>query len=522
MKKIAIHIIFLTLFAAPAIKAQVYLHPTAGIAGEFVGSCQVAGCTGTYYDNGGVGGSTTTSGVAGNYANNIGVACCPAQQSGIYRIFCPNAVGQCLTATFTQFSVEGGAGCPFDLFRITNGSTQNSPLLWAGCGTGAIGPFTGTANGCLGFRFFSDNVVNRAGWAVNFSCAPCAGGPNGTDNNDCTNATLICNSVAVPGNSTGPGILAEACGGGGCPAGGENYSNWYSVSFVTSGTFSFTIVPATASDDYDYAVYGPSVTCAALGPAIRCSDSGASGNTGLSATAVDLTESVTGDKFTAVMNVLAGETYYIMIDEWSPTGTGYNLTLGGTASISCVPLPVELSSFNASYDKGQRLVNLDWTTATEKNNDYFAVERSVDGSVFEEIDRVDGSNTTNQQHSYSSVDRNPFPGEVNYYRLRQTDFDEHIKYSDLVAVIISDPESQFTVYPNPTSENADIMFQTAYEADYHMKIYDYTAKQVLSYHFKSMKGKNKIPLDLLGFHKGVYFVTLQGNGDMLKTSFVRE
>lgn len=522
MKKINILVIFLLLLNSYKFRAQTYFHPTVGIAGEFVGSCQVASCGGTYYDNGGIGGSTTTSGAVGNYADNIGFAGPPAQQSGIYRIFCPNAVGQCLRATFTQFSIEGGAGCPFDIFRVTNGSTQNSPLIWSGCGTGAIGPFTGTANGCLGFRFFSDNVVNRAGWAVNFSCVACAGGPNGTDNNDCTNATLICNSIAVPGNSTGPGILAEACGGGGCPAGGENYSNWYSVTFTSSGTFSFTIVPATASDDYDYAVYGPNVNCSALGPAIRCSDSYLSGNTGLAASSVDFTESVTGDKFTAIMNVLAGQTYYIMIDEWTPTGTGYTLNLGGTAGISCVPLPVELVSFKATYNQKSKSVNLDWSTATERNNDYFAVERSVNGTVFEEIAIVDGSNTTTQQHYYSSIDKNPVPGEVNYYRLRQVDFDGRIKYSDIEALVINDPESQFKVYPNPSNENAEILLITASESDYHLKIYDYTGKTILSHHFKSALGKNIIPLNLLGFNEGFYFVTLEGDGDMLKTSFVKQ
>lgn len=498
------------IFLASVLKGQVFLHPTAGIAGEYVGSCEVAGCSGTYYDNGGAG---------ANYSNNIGNS---AFSAGVYRVFCPNAVGQCVRATFTQFSVEGGAGCPFDRLTITNSSTQNGPVLFSGCGTGAIGPFTGTANGCLSFRFFSDGSVTFPGWTANLSCVACAGGPNGTDNNDCTRATLICSGVSVPANSTGPGIVAEACGGGGCPAGGENYSNWFSISFTTSGTFSFTIVPAVGSDDYDYAVYGPNVTCAALGPAIRCSDAALTGNTGLSAAAGDLTEAVGGDKFTAVMNVLAGQTYYLMIDEWTPTGAGYSLNLGGTANISCVPLPVELTSFNAQYNRNSRSVNIDWSTATEKNCDHFAVERSIDGSVFEQIDNVKGANTSTKPHYYNSVDENPFPGEVNYYRLRQVDNNGAFKYSDLKAVVINDPESHFNVYPNPTNENAEILFHTAYESDYHIKIYDYTAKIVLSYHFKSVEGKNIIPLDLNGFSKGVYFVTLQGNGDMLKSSFVRE
>ena len=489
-----------------------YFHPTTGIAGEFVGSCEVATSNGTYYDDGGA---------AGDYSNNIGVdGCfpfwCPL---GIYRIFCPNAAGNCITATFSLFDTEAG----YDELTVTNGSTQNSPVLWSGSGAGAIGPFTGTINGCLGFRFASDGSGTRPGWAATLSMAPCAGGPNGTDNNDCSNTTLICSSVAVPGNSTGPGISAEACGGAaGCPAGGENYSNWYSVSFVTGGTFNFTIVPSVGSDDYDYAVYGPGVTCGALGNALRCSDSYLTGNTGLSGAAGDVTEDVNGDKFTAQMNVLAGQTYYIMVDEWTPTGAGYNLNLGGTATISCVPLPVKLLSFDAKYDAEKKVVNLDWVTETEINNDYFAIERSLDGIIFEQIGVVKGAGNSSFTRSYYLIDTEPYPGEINYYRLRQVDFDGNFEYSTISAVVINDPLSKFSIYPNPANESATILFHTTSNTNYRLNIYDYTAKLINSYNFKSEKGKNQIHLDLKEFSKGVYFVNLQGNGEMLKTTFVKE
>lgn len=493
--------------------AQVYTHPTTGIANEFVGSCEVATCAGTYYDDGGVGGSTTLSGAAGNYSNNIG---------GIYRVFCPNAAGQCLTATFTQFSTEGGFGCPYDYFVVSNGSTQNSPALFGGCGTGAIGPFTGTINGCLGFRFWSDGSVNRAGWAATFSCAPCAGGPTGTSNNDCANFTQVCASTPVASNSTGPGILAEGCGGASCPAGGENYSNWFAVSIAASGTFGFTIVPTVGTDDYDYAVYGPTASCGTLGASIRCSDAGLTGNTGLSAAAVDVSEDVNGDRFTAEITAAAGDVYYIMVDEWTPTGAGYNLNFTGTASISCTPLPVELITLNAKYQQENKSVYIDWKTASETNNDYFTIERSLDGVVWEQIDVIDGHGTTSQQHSYVSIDHNPYPGEINYYRLKQVDLDGAFKIFNTVAIFINDPVSQFSIYPNPANENATIEFNIPYENECIINIYDFTAKQILSHKFTSVKGKNLIPLDLKGFSTGIYFVTFSDKVDFLKTTFIKK
>lgn len=481
-----------------------YTHPTTGIAFEYVGACETATCSGTYYDNGGAG---------ANYSNNI---------NGVYRIFCPNTAGQCLTATFTQFSIEGGGGCPFDLFRVSNGSTQNSPLLFSGCGTGAIGPFTGTANGCLGFRFWSDFSVTLPGWTATFSCSPCAGGPSGTANNDCVNATQVCSNVNVPGNSTGPGIAAEACGGAACPAGGENYSNWYLVTIATSGTFNFTITPSIATDDYDYAVYGPNVTCGALGANIRCSDAGATGNTGLSALAIDNSENVTGDKFTAEMNVTAGQWYYIMVDEWTPTGAGYTLSFGGTATISCTPLPLELLSFYAGYNYSEKAVELQWETASETNMEKFTVEYSTDGGAFEPIGVIPANNG-NHNNLYQFTHSDPMMEEINYYRIAQTDREGRTVYSDIRAVMINDPQGEISVFPSPATEQTQIEFHTAYdEIPSEMNIYDYSGKHILTYNFTAKRGKNVIPLELFGFDSGVHFVTIQCNGTWHRTAFVKQ
>jgi hypothetical protein len=500
--RIILFIVLLGVFVQ--IKAQVYLHPTTGIALENVGSCLTTTCGGTYYDNGGA---------AGNYTNNI---------NGTYRVFCPNQAGQCLTATFSQFSIEGGAGCPYDVFLVLNGSTQNSPVIWGGCGAGAIGPFTGTTNGCLGFRFWSDFSVPGAGWAATFSCAPCPGAPSGTSNNDCNFATFLCSNATVPGNSTGPGIVSEACTGSGCPAGGENYSNWYIVQFMTGGTFTFSINPATATDDYDYAIYGPNVGCNALGPPLRCSDSGLTGATGLSAAAVDFSENVLGDKWTAQMNVLAGQTYYIMVDEWTPTGAGYSLTFGGTAVMSCSMVPVELASFEAWYDYEKRQTELSWLTLGELNCDYFEVQRSTDNETFETIDVISGNGTTNLAQRYFSSDASPFPGEVNYYRLKQVDYNGNFEYSWVQAVAIHDPEAQLQIIPQPAGSLAELRWITANEGTYRLDIYDCTARRFVRSSISVDKGMNRIPIDLSALTRGVYFLTIQGNGDFYSRTFVRE
>jgi len=259
-----INLVVLILLFTITAQAQTYFHPTVGIQSEFVGSCLVSTCSGTYYDNGGAG---------GGYSNNI---------NQVYRVFCPNTAGQCMRVTFNSFNIENG----WDFLLVNNGPTQNSPTftgfpadptVYAGI-TGLNGnlgfatPFSYTStdpSGCLTFRFYSDNLFNGPGWNATLQCVPCAGGPNGTDNNDCINLTPLCSGTTINGASSGPGIVAEGCTGGTCPAGGENFSNWYTITAQTTGSFNITLTPTVATGDYDFAIYGPNVTCGALGAPIR-------------------------------------------------------------------------------------------------------------------------------------------------------------------------------------------------------------------------------------------------------------
>ncbi len=97
----------------------VYEHPTEGIQGTYNGACMVNTCSGTYVDDGN----------ANNYSNNI---------NSIYRTFCPELPGKCMTATFTMMNIDYTflpGDDSYDLLFIRNGPTQGSPTLWYGCGT---------------------------------------------------------------------------------------------------------------------------------------------------------------------------------------------------------------------------------------------------------------------------------------------------------------------------------------------------------------------------------------------------
>ncbi len=120
-------------------------------------------------------------------------------------------------------------------------------------------------------------------------------------------------------------------------------------------------------------------------------------------------------------------------------------TLGSSTGNNA--LPIELLSFDAVPENGK--VNINWSTASEENNDYFTIERTPDSHTIEQIARQKGAGTTVQQQDYSAVDEHPLSG-ISYYRLKQTDFDGKFTYSDWKKVDFNQSGAgQLNLYPNP-------------------------------------------------------------------------
>lgn len=502
------------------LEAQTYTHPTTGIAGEYVGACLVSNCGPfTYTDNGGT---------ASNYSSGI---------NQIYRTFCPSVAGSCLRVTFNSFNVEAG----YDFLQVKNGATQNSPQFtgWPNSSTNYAGitgldgnlnascPFSFTAtgpSGCLTFRFYSDGSVTAAGWSATIQCVPCAGGPTGTDNNDCINATPICSSSSITSNASGPGIVAEGCSGSSCPAGGENHTNWYYFTAQTSGTLNLVIDPAINTDDYDVAIYGPNVTCGSLGTPIRCTDSGATGNTGLTnVTPNQNSEDVTGDGWVETLTVTAGQSYYLMVDEWSPnSGGGYTLSFSGTASLDCTILPVELVSFDAEYAPDYGVVDLSWVTASERDNDRFELERSADGIQYDVVSIVPAVGNSTTETQYLALDEKPYAG-VNYYRLKQIDMDGNSKYSEVKSVnILDDSYDLLSIFPNPTSGLTEVIFNAYTNSEAMLEVVGHDGRQIIRSPLQATKGGNRVDLNLTEQERGIYFITISTKEKQFHGKLIKE
>lgn len=239
--------------------------------------------------------------------------------------------------------------------------------------------------------------------------------------------------VCAPYGTTpnGFGVQELNAANDGCLS-GEHNSTWLQVTILTGGTFNFVIDPNVNSNDFDFGVWGPNSPCPPNSLPIRCSYAiqGGNGNTGLSTTAVDNSEGVFGDQWTAQVNVLAGQTYLILVDNFT-TNSGFNISFGGTATLNCNPLPVELSELGCySNDSG---VVITWTTLSENNNWKFEVSASTDGVSYFPIGTLYSSNpNTSQTSFYRLVDSKAAEG-YNYYKLTQIDFNgQHEVYGPTV------------------------------------------------------------------------------------------
>lgn len=134
----------------------------------------------------------------------------------------------------------------------------------------------------------------------------------------------------------------------------------------------------------------------------------------------------------------------------------------GQVNAAQSPLPIELIDFTATLI-GDRVL-LKWRTASELNNDYMTIERSTSpqsGLSFVEIGRVAGAGTSQEVHEYSLWDERPEPG-LNYYRLRQVDFDGRETFSDVVVIQTGKTDTgELQAAPNPASGQLFVQWPAA-------------------------------------------------------------
>jgi hypothetical protein len=178
-------------------------------------------------------------------------------------------------------------------------------------------------------------------------------------------------------------------------------------------------------------------------------------------------------------------------------------------TINCstaVPLPIQLVYFSGSSLANG--ITLNWQTLTEKNNERFEIEKSVNGINWQVLENIAGSGTSVQLKNYSFLDLKALNG-VNYYRLKQIDFDGQFKYSEIIYVFHSF-EKPFcsVVWPNPFHSKFNFEIQASEPGKAVYRLFNelgiITQEKSLSYY----KGKSEIEITIDDDRKGFYLLEI--------------
>lgn len=185
------------------------------------------------------------------------------------------------------------------------------------------------------------------------------------------------------------------------------------------------------------------------------------------------------------------------------------------------PFPVELVSFDIENVKNMNV--LSWQTASESNNDRFEIERSQDGKHFKSIGEVKGKGKHNIVQQYKFIDYKP-ENSINYYRLKQIDFDGKIDYSKISSVNNSDiiiKMSEF--YPNPTKLRlVNLDYTSLKDNEIIVSVFDLSGKLIIKQNKSLHKGSNLLSLDFSFVSQGMYIIKIEIDKNFLYKKIIFE
>lgn len=184
-----------------------------------------------------------------------------------------------------------------------------------------------------------------------------------------------------------------------------------------------------------------------------------------------------------------------------------------------IVLPVTLVNFKAVAKKDN--IQLNWATATETNSKEFVVERSADGITYHAIATLNAAGNSNRKTEYSYADKEPLNGN-NYYRLKQTDIDEHFVYSDTRLVKFNSTTRQLlNIYPNPVVNKIQLSIPSAGQ-QLLVSVINREGKNMISASGSLSAITNKLDKQVAGLIPGIYFIQVHDGDDRYTGKFYKQ
>jgi hypothetical protein len=214
--------------------------------------------------------------------------------------------------------------------------------------------------------------------------------------------------------------------------------------------------------------------------------------------------------------------YYIVVDGQDGQLLQYDLTLvlnyPCDSVISCLPLPIELLTFSAENRSG--INYLQWTTASEINNDHFDLERSSNGFDFTTIHTVRGAGNSTDERQYFTTDSKA-PVGISYYRLKQVDYNGEFTYSNIIAVKNSGNFASLSI-ENVSEISVTANYNSDFAQSITLRLIDIRGNVLNSDYITITKGINQFKVNTSNLRSGIYMLeAIDQDGYSSKIRFMK-
>ncbi len=221
-----------------------------------------------------------------------------------------------------------------------------------------------------------------------------------------------------------------------------------------------------------------------------------------------------------------------VIDITGPNGDEFHFAVyacngnGNTANFSSTAYrpsnPASIQPVNISYFSAQKQndqVEIYWGTSSEQSNDFFEVQRrGENASTFEVIGVVNGNGTTSRSHEYQFTDKQPAEG-LNYYRLRQVDFDGAFEYTQIISVEMPKRSMDVKVFPNPASDNLTVQIEGELREALQIEVFNLiNSQRVQAGNYFS----NQFELDIKDWTSGAYLLRLTNDHEVTTIKVIKK
>lgn len=444
-----------------------------------------------------------------------------------------------LTVTFIYYNtaLTGGIWYTYD------GAQLGEIPTWVYRGGGAVtGPSPGPAYS----------------YTVN-SCAPYA-----SAREDCLGSRTICGPSAIVDttfldyDSGYRGYITDlTVENRGCLQNENRAGRWFIFRAQADGEVSFTLQGLLSpTEDIDFAIWdagaqpvgllpnvSPSI-CSPTSAPIRCSSARVAARTGLLPYLPNRTSEGTGGfGWLSALPVLQDHVYLLYVVnmdipitsppyppiirrqnfrrfslQWTSLLNSSGVTDNTILDCTQLILPIELIAFDA-WRNGED-AELGWSTATERNSDHFAVERSMDGITFKTIGHVAAAGTSVMRRDYGFTDEAPLLG-TNYYRLKMVDQDHTVEYSD-VKVVVFGSADRMVVFPNPAGPEIHLSYGPSQPSVVYVTVIDATGRVVHHQNWSETSDAGQITLDVSDLARGTYIIrSVDVKGEVISARFIK-